>query len=98
MNKKSIIPPFYTIPKIHKIGHPGRPLVSGINTATEKISLYVDEILKPYVKKSQSYIKDTNHFLQILNEVNTTEEDILCSLDVTSLYTNISHMDGLRSI
>ena len=34
---------FYTLPKIHKENNPGRPIVNGIGSITEKISAYVDE-------------------------------------------------------
>ena len=33
---------FYLLPKIHKKNCPGRPVISGCNTPTEKISAFVD--------------------------------------------------------
>ena len=36
------IPTFYLLPKIHKPNNPGRPIVNGIGSVTEKISAYVD--------------------------------------------------------
>ena len=33
---------FYTVPKIHKSGNPGRPIISGNGCPTEKISVFVD--------------------------------------------------------
>ena len=44
-NKTPRIPNFYMLPKIHKIGTPGRPIVNGIGSITEKISAYI------YMKK-----------------------------------------------
>ena len=41
---------FYTLPKIHKINNPGRPIVNSIGSITEKISAYVDENIK-YLSK-----------------------------------------------
>ena len=38
---------FYLLLKIHKEGCPGRPVVSSVNCPTEKVSTYVDEIIKP---------------------------------------------------
>ncbi|XP_072014969.1 uncharacterized protein [Amphiura filiformis] len=40
---------FYLLPKIHKPGNPGRPIVSGNGSPTENISLYVDHFIKPLV-------------------------------------------------
>ena len=53
---------FYTIPKIHKQGHPGRPIVSSNSHPTERISQFVDFHLQPLVTKLPSYVKDTTHF------------------------------------
>ncbi|XP_064469602.1 uncharacterized protein LOC135384327 [Ornithodoros turicata] len=37
---------FYLLPKIHKPGHPGRPIISGNNTVTENLSTLVDYLIK----------------------------------------------------
>ena len=44
---------FYTLPKIHKINNPGRPIVNSIGSITEKISAYVDENIKHLSKLFQ---------------------------------------------
>lgn len=38
-------PIFYMLPKIHKPNNPGGPVVSYVNSHTEKLSAYVDEFL-----------------------------------------------------
>ena len=58
---------FYTIPKMHKQGNPGRPIVSSNSHPTERISQFVDHHLQPLVTKLPSYIKDTTHFRSGLN-------------------------------
>ena len=60
---------FYTIPKIHKQDHPGRPMVSSNSHPTERISQLNDHHLQPLVTKLPSYIKDTTHFLKKLNNI-----------------------------
>lgn len=55
---------FYTLPKIHKAGNPGRPIVSQTGSCTEKLSEIVDHYLKPLAMKTESYIRDSNDFLQ----------------------------------
>ncbi|CAG2212665.1 unnamed protein product [Mytilus edulis] len=55
-------PQFYLLPKIHKTfvngSPPGRPIISGNNGPTEKISSFVDEHIKPFVPLIKSYVKD----------------------------------------
>ncbi|XP_064475493.1 uncharacterized protein LOC135389367 [Ornithodoros turicata] len=86
---------FYMLPKIHKPGNPGRPIVSCNGTATEKLSSFVDYLLKDIPPQMPSYIKDTNHFLELLTECEPSPSGILVTLDVSSLYTNIPHDDGV---
>ena len=89
---------FYTIPKIHKQGNPGRPIVSNNSHPTERISQLVDHHLQPLVSKLPSYIKGTTHLLNKLNNISQLSNgDLLLTLDVTSLYTNISHKDGIQA-
>ncbi len=89
---------FYILPKIHKPGNPGRPIVTGTNCPTEKLSAFVDGILRPYVENLPSYIKDTTHFLQILSEADIQPDDILVTIDVKSLYTSIPQLEGAQTI
>lgn len=89
---------FYCLPKIHKNNNPGRPIVNSIGSITEKISCYVDEQIKDLAKKVPSYIKDTSDFLRQLEKMTIQETDILVTVDVSSLYTNILHNEGLQAI
>ena len=89
---------FYLLPKIHKEGCPGRPVISGCNTPTEKISQFVDHHLRPLVPNIASYIKDTNDFLRKLKNVGTLPDGaILCTIDVVGLYPHIPHDHSDRS-
>ena len=54
---------FYLLPKIRKAGCPGRLVISGCSTPTEKISQFVAYHLRPLVLNIESYIKDTYYFL-----------------------------------
>ena len=90
---------FYLLPKIHKVGNPGRPIVSGIGTITEGVSGFVDNVLRPYATSAPSYVQDTTDFLRKLQTLTDLPDDtILATMDVTSLYTNIPHADGIRAI
>ena len=92
------IPTFYLLPKIHKQHNPGRPIVNGIGSVTEKISAYVDTFLRKYTPRNPSYIKDTTHFLNTLKHLEIQNTDLLVTIDVRSLYTNIPHTEGIAAI
>ena len=89
---------FYHLPKIHKPGNPGRPIISSCGAPTERISEYVDFHLQPLVRQIPSYLRDTKDFLQkITNLGRPPQECILLTLDVSSLYTNIPHEEGKQA-
>ena len=53
MRCKSVRPGrFYMLPKIHKLYHPGRPIVSCIGTPTKKISTFMDYVLSPFMSRN----------------------------------------------
>ena len=91
---------FYLLPKIHKDASnpPGRPIVSGSGSPTEKISQFVDHFIGQLVPLSKSYVRDSTNLINILKDFNIHPGILLCTLDVTSLYTNIPHLEGIQSI
>ena len=92
---------FYLLPKIHKRLNsvPGRPVISNCGFYTENISQFLDHHLQPLAKSVRSYIKDTNHFLQkIANLDELPENAILCTVDVVGLYLSIPHDEGLEAL
>ena len=97
-NKTPRISNFYMLPKIHKIGDPGRPIVNGIGSITEKISAYIDEEIRQLVPRIPSYLKDTSHLINILQGKKLAPTDILLTIDVKSLYTNIPHNEGIQAL
>ena len=90
---------FYLLPKIHKEGNPGRPVISSSGCHTEKISAFVDEHLKPIAQGLPSYIKDSFDFVRKIRSINKIPQNsYLVTLDVKSLYTNIDNTDGLEAM
>lgn len=92
---------FYMLPKVHKEPRdnpPGRPIVAANGSLTEPASQFIDYFLKPYVQKLPSYVQDTTDVLNKISKIDDMTWDFLVTLDVESLYTNISHVDGLRAI
>ena len=98
--KQSDVKPgrFYILPKVHKPGNPGRPIVSSNSHPTERLSHFVDYHLQPLVHKLPSFVKDTNDFLnKLLTIGNLPANSLLATLDVSSLYTNIPHNEGINA-
>lgn len=98
---------FYQILKVHKNYEPGclppsRPIISGIGSITEKLSCFVDYHSKSLVKDIPTYIQDTPDFLRSLEAINTEgeipETAILCTIDVSALYTNIRKDDAIPAM
>jgi len=98
---------FYILPKIHK--HPdtwtipgevptGRPIVSDCGSESYNIAEYIDHFLNPISKQHPSYIKDTYHFVQIVNTLAIQSNSFLFTMDVESLYTNIETDRGLTAV
>ena len=91
---------FYILPKTQKSKDipPGRPIVPATSHPTEHISQFVDAHLNPLVPNLPSYIKDTTHFLRKLDDLKGLPPGFLMvTLDVSSLYTNISHKEGIET-
>ena len=71
---------------IHKPNNPGRPIINSIECHTSEISRFVNHHHQPVVKQIPSYIKDTNHFINKVNNFSVPVNSILVTMDVRSLY------------
>ena len=90
---------FYILPKIHKPYIPGRPICSSNNHPTERISEFVDFHIRKYVHMLPSYVRHTQDFITKLKSIGTLSEDtILVTMDVTSLYTSIPNQMGIQAV
>jgi hypothetical protein len=56
---------------------------------------FIDFHLRPFVENLPSHIKDTTDYLTKMENLAIPENTTLVTMDVTSLYTNIPHDDGL---
>ena len=65
-------PKFYTLTKIHKPKPVGRPIISRCEGPTERISAFVDKLIKPIAKIENLYIKDRTDF--ILHQFHRTQK------------------------
>ena len=93
----------YYLPKAHKPNTPLRPIIAGIKHPTIKISRYLDTLLRPLFDKmaTKSTVASGTEVLQRLNEWsknNLCSTTILCTIDVTDLYTMIPQAESILSI
>ena len=74
-----------------------RPIIAGPVCPTQRLSNFIDIILKPLTSKVKSFVRDDLDFLTLLPE-ELPFESVFITYDVNSLYTNIPHSEGLISI
>lgn len=89
---------FRILPKLHKSKFSTRPIINCINHPTSNLSFLIDFLLQPYVKLSQSFIQDSQNFLQKLNNERFPSNIKIYSLDFESLYSNIKLDHALNVI
>ena len=80
---------------------PLRPVVSGSGTVLEGISHWVDEVAKGEVTRLPSYLEDTRHLLQLIQEENARGPQpagtLPVTLDIDGMYTNVPVEEGLAA-
>ncbi|XP_078523015.1 uncharacterized protein LOC144792032 [Lissotriton helveticus] len=99
LNTDPLIPALYGLPKIHKDTRdpPMRPIVSCIGSLTEPLSKYVEVFLQPLVQKQKAYIKDTTSMIKKIEGLSfNPETQVLVTLDIEALYTNIPQDDTIE--
>ena len=74
-----------------------RPIVAGPRCETSHLSSLLDILLKPFLTKVESYLRDDIHFLNFIPK-KVSEHTQLVSFDIVSLYSNIPHDLGLEAI
>ena len=74
--------------KTHKIGNPTRVITSGCNTTIENLSIFAENVLYDIASVLPSRIKDTNHMLDIIDNLNSLAlplNSILVSFDIINV-------------
>ncbi|XP_044760226.1 uncharacterized protein LOC123317682 [Coccinella septempunctata] len=91
-NYKGTPPLIYGLPKIHKQDVPLRPIVSTLNSPTSNLSKFMADLLSTAFKENFSNysMKNFYEFAQKVNNLQLPQNYVIVSLDVVSLYTNIS--------
>ena len=87
--------------KIHKrlSDAPGRPVISNCGRHTEKVSEYLNHILKIIMPESWFCVKDSGDFLEKIESIGKIPEGaVLVTADVVGLYPSIPHGVGLEGL
>ena len=92
---------FYTLTKIHKPTLVGKPIISGCDGLTKRLSSFpsgVDKVLQPIAQIQESYLKDTTHFIRFIESTRVPKNAFLVSMNVTSMYMNIPQEEGITIV
>jgi len=79
----------YALPKLHKPNIPFRPIVSTINNPLSNIAKKTAQFLANTIPPSEYSIKNSKEFLTKIKHIDVNKDDLILSLDVVSLFTNI---------
>lgn len=93
----------YYLPKAHKPGTPFRPIIAGLKLPTIKISKFLDDLLRPLFDQMAKDTTVTSGFeltkkLQEWSRVNMRQDTLLCTVDVTDLYTMVPQVERALSL
>ena len=59
----------------------------------------MDHHIKPFMQNGLSYIRNSQHFLEKIKTIGgVPENDILVTVDVVGLYSNIPNQAGLKAL
>ena len=93
------LPHLYYNPKDHKVGEPLRPIVSGMKSPTQKISAFLDQIIRPIFDKLTPYsLRNSIEFLKHLQKHGTTDQTLVYTFDITDLYTMIPQQESILAV
>ena len=91
-------PLLYGLPKIHKDGVPLRPIVSCIGSPSYHLSKFVAGLISPLAGKTDHYVKDSGHLMEVVNGICLDSDDVMVSYDVSSLFTNVPIQEAIDVI
>lgn len=81
---------FYGLAKIHKPQLCIRPIVSNTKSVMQGLSKWLHFMMQPYLQRTSTYLRDSDQLLQDLRSIQATDDMILITFDVVSMYTSIN--------
>lgn len=93
-----LIPKVYGTPKTYKIGYPLRIIISSVNSPLYSVGNFIHNILKKSLPKARSFVENSFTLSGTLSNQKIDDPFILMSLDVVSMFTNVSTDLALKGI
>jgi len=90
------LPCAYVLPKIHKPGFTFRIIISSVDSPTYSIANFIHRIISKNIVKPHSHMENSYQLVHKLNGLSIEKNYELISLDVVSLFTNISSNLALK--
>ena len=87
----------YGLPKIHKINTPIRPILSTIGTHNYNLAKFII----PFIDKwshNQFTVKNSLDFVNFIWDTNGSNNLVMASFDITSLFTNLPIIETINII
>lgn len=84
-----VLPRLYGLPKLHKTGDAMRPIVSGINAPTYKISKWLVREFSKLIEPFSMAVKNNYEFIEEIKDELINEDERLISFDVAALFPSI---------
>lgn len=80
----------YGLPKVHKTNFPMRSIISLFNSSTYLLAKYLYNDLNKNIQLPKSHLNNSFEHIEKINNFIIPDDYVLISLDVTSLFTNVS--------
>ena len=90
-----------TLYKTYSDGTPVRLLTAGCDTAVENLAIFVEKHCTPMTQDIKTRIKDTQHLLCIIDDLNKTilpPNTKLVAFDIHNMYQSIDNKRGVEVI
>ncbi|BHF76764.1 hypothetical protein SprV_0501986300 [Sparganum proliferum] len=91
-------PRFYGLPKVHKAGVPLRPIVSLRGAPTFNLAKWLFRNLRSLTSDAGTTVCSATQFLERIKGMRLTEDEVMVSFDVTSLFTSIPQDLAIKTV
>ncbi|KAM7284931.1 uncharacterized protein ISCGN_031929 [Ixodes scapularis] len=82
-------PAFYGLPKVQKPDVPLRPIVDFTTSPLRALSNHLHRLLSPLTGKTDTYVQNSGHFIELTSGLELRDDESLVSFDVVSLFTSV---------
>lgn len=83
------LPKAYGIPKVHKTGYLLRIIISTIGSPLHSLASYLYKIFYTSLPHPASHIDNSFHLVKNISNVKISNDSVLLSLDVVSMFINV---------